>query len=273
MNMEKKRCVGGWLSRSGLLSLLLLVAMAATSCRSPAPPRESLEARKVKADAEWPPAYTAAILDALNPEPSEVSTDLTEIVQSNPELIWMTIDGEPHVLVATLTGNTSYYSGSVGTHYDTGDYDIWVTASPLLHDLCSKPDFDRGGSLDMRLRQILGLTPTAKVTAFVEFWVKPESLFRPAPDNEITDDTAGLNLPENTESWYREWFNSLRSTQYFQSDDPAHDAYPWTQLGYTYDWGTPSNPKGLSEFVIRSNSDVVIKAIYPIDEYCSLGGS
>ena len=27
--------------------------------------------------------------------------------------------------------------------------------------------------------------------------------------------------------------------------------YPWTRLGYTYDWGNPRNLVGLSEFVLR----------------------
>lgn len=31
----------------------------------------------------------------------------------------------------------------------------------------------------------------------------------------------------------------------------ADGGWPWTQLGYTYDWGNPKNHVGLSEFVIR----------------------
>jgi hypothetical protein len=106
------------------------------------------------------------------------------------------------------------------------------------------------------------------VTAFVEFWALPSQLFRPAADNEITDTTAGLAMPATTEPWYRAWFNQLRAQQYFQSTDPAHDAYPWTQLGYTYDWGS-ANHQGQSEFVIRQQSPVIVKETTPYQAYCS----
>jgi hypothetical protein len=121
----------------------------------------------------------------------------------------------------------------------------------------------------MRLRQILGLTPTSTVTAFVEFWVTPAQIFRPAPDNEVTDTTAGLTMPADTEPWYRLWFNTTRAAQYFQSAEPKHDAYPWTQLGYTYDWGNPGRPRGVSEFVIKNNSTITVNAITAIAAYCA----
>ena len=89
-----------------------------------------------------------------------------------------------------------------------------------------------------------------------------------AADNEITDTTAGLNLPDDTEPWYRDWFNTLRAQQYFQSEKPKHNAYPWTQLGYTYDWGNPVSEQGVSEFVIKANTQVIINAIFTIDAYC-----
>ena len=207
-----------------------------------------------------------AITDAMNPTPEKIVDDLVAIVASNPRLVWRDIDGTSHVLMTTLTGNTTYYEGSIGRAYDTGTHDIWVTAVPELHDHCVRPDFARG-DLAMRLRQILGLTPTAAVTAFVELWVTPAQMFRPAPDNEVTDTTAGLTMPPATEGWYRLWFNTTRAAQYFQSTVPKHDAYPWTQLGYTYDWGNPGHPQGVSEFVIKNHSTVVVRAITPVADY------
>ena len=215
----------------------------------------------------WPPAYDDAITDARNPEPEEVVHNLIPIAQDNPELQWQDIDNVPHVLMVSLTGNTSYYENSVGKPYNTGNYDTWVTASPEMKDICTSLHLT-GKRLKMRLRQLLGLVPDAEVLAFVEFWVKPADLFRPSPDNEIDDTTAGLNLPDDVPSWYREWFNQLRAGQYFQSVKPDHNAYPWTQLGYTYDWGNPESEQGLSEFVIKKNSQVIIRAIHPFDVYC-----
>ncbi|MBI9092657.1 MAG: hypothetical protein JEZ12_25855 [Desulfobacterium sp.] len=215
----------------------------------------------------WPQAYDDAIADALNPEPREIAHNLVAITRDNPTLQWKQINGIPHVLMVSLTGNTTYYENNVGHPYNTGTYDLWVTASPEMKQICGSLDLT-GEQLKMRLRELLGLVPDAGVLAFVEFWVKPGDLFRPAPDNEIDDTTAGLNLPDNTPAWYRKWFNQLRAGQYFQSAEPDHNAYPWTQLGYTYDWGNPQSEQGLSEFVIKENSQVVIQAIHPFGNYC-----
>ena len=241
--------------------LTLLTVALITSCAS-APIERKTAARSVAS--EWPPAYESAIHDALNPEPAEVVHDLIPIIRENPDLTWMEIDGDAYVLMVSLVGDPRYYEPSLGGTYNTGTHYIWVTTSPELkaHCVSFSPE-----TLDTRLRQILGLTPNASVSDIVEFWVKPGSLFRPAADNEITDQTAGLDIPDSTPPWYRRWFNDLRSHQYFQSEDPRNNAYPWTQLGYTYDWGLDDH-QGLSEFVINTNSDVLVEAISPVATYC-----
>lgn len=42
----------------------------------------------------------------------------------------------------------------------------------------------------MRLKQLLGLPPTATNSYFVKFWVRPNDLFRPCPDKEINGKNA-----------------------------------------------------------------------------------
>ena len=155
-------------------------APAGAPSRSPAPPVDRSSQ-----------AYKDAINDALDPEPNEVVTNLVAIVRSNPTLVWKDFDDGARVLMVSLVSNTSFYK--VGAPSETANRDTWVTAVPEMRSACAQPDFSRG-DLAMRLRQLLGLTPTAPVTAFVEFWVIPARLFRPAPDNEITDTTAGLNF-------------------------------------------------------------------------------
>lgn len=220
----------------------------------------------VKAPEPNPARYAEAIKDASNPEPGEIINTLTAIRQDNPKLIWKTEKKQPYVQMASVTDSVQYYIGTEGKPYNTSAYFMWVSAVPEVKDVCSSPGF--GSDPIPRLRQLLGLTPDAKISHVVTLWVRPESLFRPAPDNEVTDTTAGLNLPDNTEGWYRQWFNELRAKQYFQSENPKHNAYPWTQLGYTYDWGNGNSEVGISEFVIKTHSDVVIDKIIPIGEYC-----
>ena len=38
--------------------------------------------------------------------------------------------------------------------------------------------------------------------------------------------------------------------------------FPWTRLGYTYDWGNSTSEIGLSEFVIKNNSQVTVFKVY-----------
>ena len=48
----------------------------------------------------------------------------------------------------------------------------------------------------------------------------------------------------------------------------ADEVYPWTRLGYAYDWGNPQSEVGLSEFVIKKGALVQIHAVTFIDDYC-----
>jgi hypothetical protein len=151
----------------------------------------------------------------------------------------------------------------------------------------------------MRIAQLLGLPPsdaTNKV-CFLEMWVSPSDLFRPSPDPEITDTAAEIDFPSVK---YKTRFRQYSTTEMVFADmncDPAQcpacnewnqcgftsyenyirnrrkyiytvaSPYPWTGLGYTYDWGNPDNHVGLSEFVINgkkadgSKISVGIKAV------------
>ena len=220
---------------------------------------------------DLPPNYQASIDDALNPEPSEVVHDLIAIAQSNPQLEWREFDDKAYVNVATVVGDARYYKADLNSWHQMAGHYVWVTTSPELQSKCIGFD-QQPTALIQRVREILGLAPNSPISDVVSFWVMPENLFRPAADNEITDSTAGLSLPENTAAWYRKWFNELRSKQYFESDapPPGNTAYPWTQLGYTYDWGSDQHPpQGLSEFVINANSTVFVEAITKIEDYCA----
>ena len=252
---------------SGLPFTGLFCALLLTGCVSTNPLTRVTDANYPGEEkAPWPEEYSQAISDALNPEADEIPNDLVRITRDNRKLTWRQFDDGDRVLMVSLVGDTRYYQDYVGRNYDTGSHYIWVSAVPELQLRCQNYHTD---DLYLRLRQVMGLTPDTRLEAFLLFWVEPDSLFRPAPDNEITDATTGLDIPADTEDWYRKWFNELRSHQYFQSARPNNDAYPWTQLGYTYDWG-PEH-RGVSEFVIRTHSSVKIESITPIEEYCKPG--
>ena len=217
-------------------------------------------------------AYQAAVIDAEVAEPDEISTHLTAITPYNDHLIWQGTPGTSHVLMVTWTSWTGYDS-LVGKSIRVDDLtksvetarDTWVTAEPQLHEFCERRDLD-SANMTLRVEQLLGLPPHNGKTRFVAFWVNPEDLFRPSPDPEITDHEAGLDFPASAlfvavSAEHIAWFNALVETSY------GAGGYPWTRLGYTYDWGNPCREVGLSEFVIRSGATVDVQSVTLNDDF------
>lgn len=214
--------------------------------------------------------YQLSIGDAAKAHPWEVSNSLTAINTDNPSLVWKTIKGEKYILVSSWKADTKYYKNDKKTgFYNTGKYPIWVTAAPDLQNLCQTKKFGRKEGLDLRIKQLLGLPPNAVKKYFVEFWVKPADLFRPCPDAEVDDKSCGLTFPTTATDEHKAWVNNQRLQSYY---NPTWDTdYPWTQLGYTYDWNEKSKTHvGMSEFVIGKNADTVIKGFFTTEEYCKV---
>ena len=216
------------------------------------------QVRNVPADPET--QYRNAIADAIYPGKSKIFRNLTAINKSNPRLVWKTIDGEDYLLVVSWQADTSYYHRN--GFYNTGNYIIWVTAVPDLKEVCT-----RNGDGSDRLAQRFGLPPGAKKKFFVEFWVRPADLFRPCPDNEITDSACELCFPPGTDSSYISWFNMNRISSYYNCN--LYSTYPWTQLGFTYDWNADNvTHVGLSEFIIGKNKNILIHSYISTENYC-----
>lgn len=211
--------------------------------------------------------YADALQDAKVALPSEVSDELTPITPENENLVW---DDTGRVLMVTWTSYPGY-DNQVGQETIIGR-ETWVTAVPELRDFCSDFHPTPEEPLALRLEQLLGLPPMVGKTRFVELWVDPDDIFRPTPDNEITDTVAQLIVPppsafdsEEDYQFARDWYNSQLAGQRY--DDPTQ-GYPWTRLGYTYDWGNPNSEVGLSEFVIKAKSPAKVERVSTTQDYC-----
>jgi hypothetical protein len=210
-------------------------------------------------DAEIEALYQAAIVDAKTAEPSEIVTTLVAI---NPENAGLIRDPSGRVLMTTWDSYTGY-DALVGQETTLG-VDVWVTPGRDLQDFCRKSGL-QGEALALRLEQIIGLPPKNGYDRMVELWVPVDGMFRPSPDPEITDSTAQLDFPPNTPQAHVNWINNLTASTY------GPDGYPWTRLGYTYDWSPEAATEvGLSEFVITKGTAVVVESVTPHDEYCQL---
>lgn len=215
--------------------------------------------------------YTKGLNDAQHPLPSDVHNGLVTATPANSKLSWETIDGKQYVLAATWKADTTYYTKNFDSklgyyRYKTGNYPVFISLSPQLKDMELGRLSDK--KLKLRLQQLLGLPPTANYSYFLELWVAPEDMFRPCFDPSVTNSacefTASGEDLKRTEhmSWlYPYIYNSY-------SDPDVMKRYPFTHLGYTYDW-SPKNKThvGLSEFVIGKNKDIFVKKVYATRSY------
>lgn len=238
----------------------------------------------------YPQEYLDAVKDAQTATAREISRNLVAVSPRNVNPIrleWEGTPGKSRVLVLTWT-NKPYYDNSVGKDYTLPkDANVWVTVVPELKRFVAKHPVEVSTA---RIEQLLGLPPNNGKTKFVEIWAHPRDLFRPSADPEITDHEAELKFPTalsrftsfndlvrivewNPETsadvsyTYRKWFLHRKATIY-----SGETPYPWTRLGYTYDWGNRENHVGLSEFVILGGCTVGIKAVVPNEDYLKASG-
>lgn len=218
--------------------------------------------------------YERALSDASQPSNAKRSHHLTSVSKENKGLIWKEIKGEHYVLVSSWKADTTYYKNDAKTgFYNTGKYPIWVTAAPDLQNRLAseKRKYKSQKAMDKRLRQLFGLPPGDKKLYFVEFWVRPQDLARPCVDTDVTDNSCELFLPKDAvpDCETLVWLANQARASF--ADSSMYRRYPFTQLGYTYDWN-PKNKmhEGLSEFVIGNNKNIVVNRSYKTMDYVKM---
>ena len=224
---------------------------------------------------QQPKAYQDALIDAADPRPDEILSSLTVINLSNQKIKWEGQANNRRVLVVTFTNENVYQPGIISPKSDG----IWVTIVPELYNFCKQykeAGIDRV-NLNERLVQLLGLPPKPQYTHIAEIAVAPQYLRRTTLDPDISNYasqtfsipiSSTVKVPSNVDPVYKAWFIK-------QVSNEINKKYPWTRLGYTYDWGSKTNLQthaGLSEFVILPNSQVStpieVKRVVKTEEYC-----
>ena len=120
----------------------------------------------------------------------------------------------------------------------------------------------------LRVRQLLGLPRGEELTHFTTVWVDPKDMVRPAyiPDIASAEMTCRFNEEDDSQldslgMWLRNWFDNTWAASY------KEHGYPWTRLGYTYDWGSKGDKYGLSEFLIMSGAEVQVQTTKEFKAY------
>jgi hypothetical protein len=207
--------------------------------------------------------YFTAIVDAETAEYSEISHSLIAVNQYNEALPW----NEEHTKIRVMSWMSGKYISSYVVGSDlTPTWEMWVTVSGEAQTAAQASGLS-GDALALRMKQYIGLPPDGAYAYWVEFWVKPGDLYRPSADPDPSDREAEIDFstaPEMSVSEdYIAWYESYAEGSYHLS----RNGYPWTRLGYTYDWNSTSSEVGFSEFVIRPGSTVTITGVYTNAEY------
>lgn len=214
------------------------------------------------------PAYRAAVADAKERTAAEISRNLWAVNAENPYLEWEGAPGASRVKLCFWTGEwVLSYEGR----------DLIVQGNPALGDalflfIPAQMRFFFQDALQApsveRIEKLLGLPLETGKSVFAEAWVSLDNLVRPSPDPEVGDHEAMLDFPRSqyliVNPIHKDWFND-RWANIFVGLWP----YPWTGLGYTYDWGADVHV-GMSEYVVPVGQSIHVKKVYTNQEYFAL---
>lgn len=115
---------------------------------------------------------------------------------------------------------------------------------------------------ELRLEQLIGLPANADYTHFSAFWVDLDEVIRPAYQTDVTKQVTADLLDGSALGAYKEWFDG--NAEYSYSEETP---YPWTRLGYTYDWSGGKSEYGLTEFLILADSVIEVEWTKTTEEF------
>ena len=222
--------------------LLMVLAVAISGCTT--------------VDIDRQGAYERAVRDAVFAEECE----LMPLVEITPDSELTTWNEEGKVLMLSWNRHPERYIE--GTSYTLENGEIWTfTDKEIL--VWYEENGEGVEDWVLRLEELIGLPEGSGYTHVSAFWCDPEELIRPAYVTDITAQMDASALDGSALGAFEEWFEGNIIWSYFDS------AYPWTRLGYTYDWDEAGDEYGLTEFIILPGSEVEIEWTITTEEFLS----
>lgn len=157
-----------------------------------------------------------------------------------------------------------------------GEDRLWVTLDGEVQTLCRTWNL-RGDALRQRLEQLLGLPldppPQYRKATFAVLEVARERIERPClgvNEADPSHPSCTLAAQAGTSVELRNFVGQQMAGSYVV-DKPDGPGYPYTRLGYTYDWGIAASAGhyGASEFLIMPNSVARVTRQIDTDAYCA----
>jgi hypothetical protein len=153
----------------------------------------------------------------------------------------------------------------------TNDDDvIWVTLAPEVRDRCKQWGLS-GEALTRRLNQLLGLpSQSSYQRVFIEFSIPAMAMTRPCVGAGTDAQGRPVCQPALGVNWQKADKAQSFAALTMASSYTSKGGYPFTRLGYTYDWGLDAQPDhyGASEFVVTPSSPATVLRQATADEYC-----
>lgn len=188
--------------------------------------------------------------------------------QNVRELRPLVPDEHGEVTVASFTSR----DGAPGTFLTAFQPGMWVTGVPEVQEKCRQ----FSGDVLLQLRQLLGLPPDANLPRVMVLRAHIRDLFRPSPDPDPSTvypcqrlhdapipDNCGNAFPATTSAEHYKW---MAESFVFLHQLPH--GWPWTHLGYTYNWTPGGDRYGASEYILRGGAmALILENTTPLD-YC-----
>ena len=200
--------------------------------------------------------YLSAVEDAKRAEENEILPLVTRTPDS--DMVTWNDDGTKVLLLSWHKYPDSYIAGE---SFTCTYGEIWTFTDK---EILSWYDENSEGITDweLRLEQLIGLPAGAEYTHVSAFWVDLDEVIRPAYQTDVTKQMTANLLDGSSLGEYKEWFDG--NAEYSYSDETP---YPWTRLGYTYDWADNGREYGLSEFLILADSVIEVEWTKTTDEF------
>lgn len=236
-------------------SVLTVIALGLTGCATVTPSGMPSAA-----------AYEAAIADAAVASPGKVSALMPLPAGDKVKVVsWVTESRTPCKPPDTRCATT------------TAPDRIWVTLAGEVQDRCRAWGL-KGDALRQRLEQLLGLPldppPQFRKARFVTMELARDRLDRPClgiNDSNPQAPVCTIGLQSGRAPDVRDYVLTQMANS-FVVGNPAGPGYPFTRLGYTYDWGqtdTRPNHYGASEFLVQASTPAAVITQQDTDAYCA----
>lgn len=182
------------------------------------------------------------------------------------------------VQAVNFTTYTGWADGKDGQTV-TLSRDLWFSVEPEVQSFCrSYHQHHPHRDVIPALHKLLGLKPATTADTgrkFVLFTIAGagqsgptgKGVFRPCanPDPTATQCDNVIAGPEA----YLQWFSQNMVSSYKLDASMTDTGYPWTRLGYTYNWDPRThNHRGAQEYVAPAGTEVQIRAVVTPEAYC-----